>query len=110
MCGKSLVYFKEAIDEFDNAQKELQKALDFIEKNASIQGDTVMQEAELNAYINVNISGASPEDAKRLQQSIQASADRFKKVGGNLSTQQQNIVALAKQIELKAQQESGKEN
>lgn len=101
---------KKAIDEFDNAQKELQKALDFIEKNASIQGDTVMQEAELNAYINVNISGASPEDAKRLQQSIQASADRFKKVGGNLSTQQQNIVALAKQIELKAQQESGKEN
>lgn len=107
---QAIAEHQKAIDEFDTAQKELQQALDFIEKNASIQGDSIMQEAEINAYINVNISGASTEDAKKLQQSIQTSAERFKKVGGDLSTQQQNIVALAKQIELNAQQEAGKES
>ncbi len=93
---------QKAIDEFEEAQEEVKKALDYLEKNANVEESVLMEESQLQAYIDVHVTGAKPEEAKEIEKSIQTSASRFKKVKEDQRTVlQQNIIALGKQLELR---------
>ena len=90
---------QKAIDEFEDAKRE---AINYINQNAKIQEDTIMEQSEIETYINVNITGvADSKQANELKRAIELSATRIKNTNGPLSVQQSNILAIEKQINLK---------
>jgi len=90
---------QKAIDEFETAKRE---AINYINQNAKVQDDTIMEQSQIETYINVNITGASnSKQANELKRAIELSARKIEKTQGPLSVQQSNILAIEKQINLK---------